>query len=123
MGEYNGIPALLRFTLLEAVLAKLPEGQIIYEPGCDRVDGKTLQNLFDECSTNSETGFLAEYWNNRNREGEGHLPPNQISTPFHFATTGPTFAPGGGITDFSARYESIFRPSQSGDVAFPFPTG
>lgn len=24
------------------------------------------------------------------------------------------------ITDFSARYESVFRPSQSGDVAFRF---
>lgn len=48
-GNYNGIPA-HTVTLLEAVRAKLPEGQIIYEPGCDRVDGKTLQSLFDECS-------------------------------------------------------------------------
>ena len=118
-GNYNGIPA-HTVTLLEAVRAKLPEGQIIYEPGCDRVDGKTLQSLFDECSINGKPGFLAEYWNNRNREGEV-VAIDQISTPFHFATTGATtFAPGVEITDFSARYESVFRPSQSGDVAFRF---
>ena len=118
-GNYNGIPA-HTVTLLEAVRAKLPEGQIIYEPGCDRVDGKTLQSLFDECSINGKPGFLAEYWNNRNREGEV-VAIDQISTPFHFATTGATtFAPGVEITNFSARYESVFRPSQSGDVAFRF---
>jgi len=118
-GNYNGIPA-HTVTLLEAVRAKLPEGQIIYEPGCDRTDGKTLQSLFDECSINGKPGFSAEYWNNRNREGEV-VATDQISTPFHFATTGATtFAPGVEITDFSARYESVFRPSQSGDVAFRF---
>ena len=118
-GNYNGIPA-HTVTLLEAVRAKLPEGQIIYEPGCDRVDGKTLQSLFDECSINGKPGFLAEYWNNRDREGEV-VTTDQISTPFHFATTGATtFAPGVEITNFSARYESVFRPSQSGDVAFRF---
>lgn len=118
-GNYNGIPA-HTVTLLEAVRAKLPEGQIIYEPGCDRVDGKTLQSLFDECSINGKPGFLAEYWNNRDREGEV-VATDQISTPFHFATTGATtFAPGVEITNFSARYESVFRPSQSGDVAFRF---
>ena len=84
------------------------------------MDGKTLQSLFDECSINGKPGFLAEYWNNRNREGEV-VATDQISTPFHFATTGATtFAPGVEITDFSARYESVFRPSQSGDVAFRF---
>ena len=118
-GNYNGIPA-HTVTLLEAVRAKLPEGQIIYEPGCDRVDGKTLQSLFDECSINGKPGFLAEYWNNRDREGEV-VATDQISTPFHFATTGATtFAPGVEITNFSARYESVFRPSQFGDVAFRF---
>ncbi len=32
-GNYNGIPA-HTVTLLEAVRAKLPEGQVMYEPGC-----------------------------------------------------------------------------------------
>ena len=31
-----------------------------------------------------------------------------------------SFAPGVEITSFSARYESVFRPSQSGDVVFRF---
>lgn len=118
-GNYNGIPA-HTVTLLEAVRAKLPEGQIIYEPGCDRTNRTALQSLFDECSINGKTGFAAEYWNNRNQEGDV-VATDQISTPFHFATTGATtFAPGVELTDFSARYESVFRPSKSGNIDFRF---
>jgi len=118
-GNYNGIPG-HTVTLLEAVRSKLPEGQVMYEPGCDRTSREALQSLFSECSINGKPGFSAEYWNNRTHEGEV-VATDQISTPFHFATTGATtFAPGVEITNFSARYESVFRPSQSGDVAFRF---
>ncbi len=79
------------------------------------------QSLFDECSINGKPGFLAEYWNNRNREGEV-VAIDQISTRSILQRQGATtfFAPGVEITNFSARYESVFRPSQSGDVAFRF---
>ncbi|SCH62644.1 xylan 1,4-beta-xylosidase [uncultured Bacteroides sp.] len=118
-GNYNGIPG-HTVTLLEAVRSKLPEGQVMYEPGCDRTSREALQSLFSECSINGKPGFSAEYWNNRTHEGEV-VATDQISTPFHFATTGATtFAPGVEITNFSARYESVFRPSQSGDVVFRF---
>lgn len=118
-GNYNGIPG-HTVTLLEAVRSKLPEGQVMYEPGCDRTSREALQSLFSECSINGKLGFSAEYWNNRICEGEV-VATDQISTPFHFATTGATtFAPGVEITNFSARYESVFRPSQSGGVAFRF---
>ena len=118
-GNYNGIPG-HTVTLLEAVRSKLPEGQVMYEPGCDRTSREALQSLFSECSINGNPGFSAEYWNNRICEGEV-VATDQISTPFHFTTTGATtFAPGVEITNFSARYESVFRPSQSGDVAFRF---
>lgn len=118
-GNYNGIPG-HTVTLLEAVRSKLPEGQVMYEPGCDRTSREALQSLFSECSINGKPGFSAEYWNNRTHEGEV-VATDQISTPSHFATTGATtFAPGVEITNFSARYESVFRPSQSGDVAFRF---
>lgn len=118
-GNYNGIPG-HTVTLLEAVRSKLPEGQVMYEPGCDRTSREALQSLFSECSINGKPGFSAEYWNNRICEGEV-VATDQISTPFHFTTTGATtFAPGVEITNFSARYESVFRPSQFGDVAFRF---
>ena len=118
-GNYNGIPG-HTVTLLEAVRSKLPEGQVMYEPGCDRTSREALQSLFSECSINGKPGFSAEYWNNRICEGEV-VATDQISTPFHFTTTGATtFAPGVEITNFSARYESVFRPSRSGDVAFRF---
>lgn len=118
-GNYNGIPV-HTVTLLEAVRTRLPEAQVMYEPGCDRTSGETLQSLFTECSINGKPGFSAMYWNNRDMEGKA-VATDQISTPFHFATTGATtFAPGVEITNFSARYESVFRPSQSGDVTFRF---
>ena len=48
---------------------------------------------------------------------------NYISTPFHFITTGATtFAAGINLQDFSASYESVFRPVKSEDIAFRFQT-
>ena len=93
-GNYNGIPG-HTVTLLEAVRSKLPEGQVRYEPGCDRTSREALQSLFSECSINGKPGFSAEYWNNRICEGEV-VATDQISTPFHFATTG-------GLLHFASR--------------------
>ena len=81
-GNYNGIPG-HTVTLLEAVRSKLPEGQVMYEPGCDRTSREALQSLFSECSINGKPGFSAEYWNNRTHEGEvvQTLPPSGASRP------------------------------------------
>ena len=43
----------------------------------------------------------------------------QVTTPFRFCTSGATvFAPGVNLTDFSATYNSVLTPEQSGEVVF-----
>ncbi len=116
-GNYNGFPT-HTVTLLEGIRAKLPETQIIYEPGCDHTTTQTLRSLFNECRINGKTGFAAEYWNNRKGEG-APVTQTSISTPFAFTTMGATtFAPGVHIRDFSGVYKTVFTPSQSGEVVF-----
>ena len=120
-GNYNGFPG-HTVTLLEGIRQYLPEAQIIYEPGCDLTSDVTLQSVFQQCSIDGKQGFSAKYWNNTKQEGDPDV-TTQISTPFHFITTGATaFAAGVNLTDFSASYESVFRPEKSEDIAFRFQT-
>lgn len=120
-GNYNGFPS-HTVTLLEGIRQYLPESQLIYEPGCDLTSDVTLQSVFQQCSIDGKQGFSAKYWNNTKQEGEPDV-TDQISTPFHFITTGATaFAAGVNLTDFSASYESVFRPGKSEEIAFRFQT-
>ena len=120
-GNYNGFPS-HTITLLEGIREYLPESQIIYEPGCDLTSDVTLQSVFQQCSMDGKQGFSAKYWNNTKQEGTPDV-TNHISTPFHFITTGATtFAAGINLQDFSASYESVFRPAKSEDIAFRFQT-
>lgn len=120
-GNYNGFPS-HTITLLEGIRKYLPESQIIYEPGCDLTSDVTLQSVFQQCSMDGKQGFSAKYWNNTKQEGTPDV-TNHISTPFHFITTGATtFAAGINLQDFSASYESVFRPAKSEDIAFRFQT-
>lgn len=118
-GNYNGFPG-HTVTLLEGMRQYLPESQLIYEPGCDLTSDVTLQSVFQQCSIDGKQGFSAKYWNNTKQEGEPDV-TTQISTPFHFITTGATaFAAGVNLTDFSASYESVFRPEKNEEIAFRF---
>ena len=120
-GNYNGFPS-HTITLLEGIREYLPESQIIYEPGCDLTSDVTLQSVFQQRSMDGKQGFSAKYWNNTKQEGTPDA-TNHISTPFHFITTGATtFAAGINLQDFSASYESVFRPVKSEDIAFRFQT-
>ncbi|MDE6173269.1 MAG: glycoside hydrolase family 3 C-terminal domain-containing protein, partial [Bacteroides sp.] len=120
-GNYNGFPEHTA-TLLEGLRQYLPESRLIYEPGCDLTSDVTLQSVFQQCSMDGKQGFSAKYWNNPKQEGEPDV-TTQITTPFHFITTGATaFAAGVNLTDFSASYESVFRPEKSEEIAFHFQT-
>lgn len=120
-GNYNGFPGHTA-TLLEGLRQYLPESRLIYEPGCDLTTDVTLQSVFQQCSMDGKQGFSAKYWNNPKQEGEPDVTA-QITTPFHFITTGATaFAAGVNLTDFSASYESVFRPEKSEEIAFHFQT-
>lgn len=120
-GNYNGFPS-HTVTLLEGIKQYVPEAQIIFEPGCDHTSDLTLQSVFQQCSMNGKNGFSAKYWNNPKQEGNPDV-LTHVSTPFHFITTGATtFAAGVNLSNFSASYEAVFRPTQTENISFRFQT-
>lgn len=118
-GNYNGMPG-HTVTLLEGVRKALSSGdKLIYEQGCGWVERTLIQSAFSRCATaDGKPGFSARYWNNVKRDGEPAV-TDRVTTPFHFCTSGATvFAPGVNLTDFSATYNSVFTPAESGEVVF-----
>ena len=118
-GNYNGMPP-HTVTILDGIRKALgSDDRLIYEQGCGWVERAQIQSVFNRCKTaDGKPGFTARYWNNVTRDGEP-VTTAQVTTPFHFSTSGATvFAPGVNLTDFSATYNSVFTPDQSGEVVF-----
>lgn len=116
-GNYNGMPP-RTVTILQGLRKALGADKVIYEKGCGWVDRTLIQSVFNWCKSADGPGFSAHYWNNVKRDGEPAVKA-QVTTPFHFCTSGATvFAPGVNLTDFSATYKSVFTPQQSGEVVF-----
>ena len=105
--------------ILEGVRKALgADDKLIYEQGCGWVDRSLIQSAFNLCKSADGPGFSARYRNNVTREGEP-VTTAQAATPFHFCTSGATgLAPGGNLTEFSATFNSVFTPEQSGEVVF-----
>ena len=116
-GNYNGTPA-HTVTILEGIRNKLPQTEVVYEKGCDYVDDQVMHSFFDQCSLDGKKGMKATFWNNRDMEGEPVL-VQQFADPLRLNTAGGTpFAAGVELNDFSARFETLFVPDRSGEVAF-----
>lgn len=117
-GNYNGMPP-RTVTILQGVQQALgADDKLIYEQGCGWVDRTLIQSAFSQCKSANGPGFSARYWNNVTRDGEPATTA-QITTPFNFCTSGATvFAPGVNLTDFSATYNSVLTPDQSGEIVF-----
>ena len=119
-GNYNGTPK-QTVTILEGIRSAMgKDDKLIYEQGCGLVERTLIRSVFDQCKSENGIGFAARYWNNTNYEGEP-VATAQLSTPFRLCTSGATvFAPGVNLTDFSAIYQSVFTPAESGDIVFDF---
>ena len=119
-GNYNGTPK-HTITLLEGIKSMLRSGDsLIYEKGCDLVEKTLFSSSFADCKMASQSGFNATYWNTPDFSGNPVV-ENLVTEPFRFCTSGATvFAPGVSLTNFSARYQSVFVPQQSGEVLFDF---
>lgn len=115
-GNYNGMPP-HTVTILDGVRRMLgADDRLIYEQGCPWVERTLIQSAFSQCRSDEGAGFTARYWNNLKREGEP-VTTAQVTTPFRFCTSGATvFAPGVNLTDFSATYNSVFTPKESGEI-------
>ena len=115
-GNYNGMPP-HTVTILDGVRNLLgADDKLIYEQGCPWVERTLIHSAFSQCKSADSPGFTARYWNNLTREGSP-VTTTQVTTPFRFCTSGATvFAPGVNLTDFSATYNSVFTPVQSGEI-------
>jgi beta-glucosidase len=114
-GNYNGEPR-STVTILDGIKSKVKPNRIICFNGCDLVNDKELLSYYDQCSIDGKKGFRATFWNNGNRSGN---PVTKIyhDQPIAVTTYGQhTFAPGVNLQGFSALYETVFRPKQSGKV-------
>lgn len=119
-GNYNGTPK-HTITLLEGIRSAMGENdKLIYEQGCSWVERSLIRSVFSQCTSKEGPGFSARYWNNKEYEGNA-VATAQLTTPFRLCTSGATvFAPGVNLTDFSAVYQSVFTPQETGEVIFNF---
>lgn len=84
--------------------------------GCDLVNDQTLESYLDQCSIDGKPGIKATFWNNPERQGE---PVSSLRTtqPINVTTYGlHTFGPGVNLEKFSAKYETVLTPKESGEI-------
>lgn len=118
-GNYNGTPA-HTINILDGIKAKVGADKVIYDNACDLVEDKVTESAFAECSINGKTGIKATYWNNRNFEGTSVI-TEQLTSPIALTTLGAhQFAQGVNLEDFSAKYETTYKPLSSGPIVFKF---
>lgn len=116
-GSYNGTPV-NTITILDGLKTKLPADKIVYDKGCDLVENTVIEPALGECSIDGKKGIKATYWNNREFKGEV-VATDQIVTPIQLTTFGQhEFGTGVHLENFSAKYETVYKPSQSGEIAF-----
>jgi beta-glucosidase len=116
-GNYNGRP-FSTVTILNGIKTKLPAEKIVYDEACDLTDETIIESCIGDCSVEGKTGIKATYWNNREFGGEV-VAIDQIDNPIKLTTAGQhEFSRGVHPTDFSAKYETVYKPSQSGEIAF-----
>ena len=116
-GNYHGTP-FKTITILDGITNKVGKNKVTYFKGCDLVNDKVLTSLYSQCSIDGKPGVKGTFWNNRRSEGDP-VEVTYTSQPLNVSTYGGyTFSPKTNLTDFSAKYETVFRPTESGEVMF-----
>jgi beta-glucosidase len=116
-GNYNGRP-FNTVTILRGLKTKLPAEKIVYDKACDLRDDMIIESCISGCSIDGRPGIKATYWNNREFTGQVAA-TEQIVNPIKLTTAGQhEFSPGVHLKNFSAKYETVYRPSQSGEIVF-----
>ena len=112
-GNYNGTPN-HTVTILDGIKAK--QKKLFYAPGCDLTYDKVLESLLgSQCSFEGKKGMKGTFWNNRQMEGKP-VTTQYYTQPLAVTTFGMhNFAPGVQLEDFSAKYETVFAPSEPGE--------
>jgi len=116
-GNYNGTPV-NTITILEGIRSVIPGKKVFYNSACGLVDTMVTENAFTQCSIDGKTGLKATYWNNRNFDGTPVI-TQQMTSPIQLSTFGQhEFAPGVHLDNFSAIYQTNFKPAESGEITF-----
>jgi beta-glucosidase len=112
-GNYNGTPN-HTVTILDGIKAKTKK--LFYDAGCDLTYDKVMECLMaSQCSFEGKKGMKGTFWNNRRMEGKP-VTTQYYTTPLAVTTFGMhNFAPGVQLEDFSAKYETVFTPKESGE--------
>ena len=112
-GNYNGMPN-HTVTILDGVKAK--QKNLFYTKGCDLTYDQVMDcQLATQCAVGGKKGLKGTFWNNTTMEGKP-VTTQYYTTPLAVTTAGMhNFAPGVQIEDFSAKYETVFTPKESGE--------
>ena len=112
-GNYNGMPN-HTITILDGLKAK--QKKLFYHAGCDLTYDKIMDCLLpSQCAMDGKKGLKGTFWNNTEMEGKP-VTTQYYTTPLAVTTAGMhVFAPGVKIEDFSAKYETVFTPKESGE--------
>lgn len=112
--NYNGTPR-RTITLLGGIKEKV--GNVTYAKTCDWLSNTSYESKFNWLYTpDNKRGMAATYYNNTELNGE--IAATQVYTsPVNRDAGGNTvFEPGVNLTDFTARFESVLRPEESGEM-------
>ena len=112
-GNYNGTPN-HTVTILEGINGK--QKNITWFDGCDLTYDKTMDCLLaTECSIGGKKGLRGTLWNNMEMQGKADA-IQYYTTPLAVTTAGMhVFAPNIRIENFSAKYETVFKPKSAGE--------
>jgi beta-glucosidase len=116
-GNYNGTP-INTITILDGIKSKVAEKNIVYDRACDLTDKTYVETVIGQSSFDGKPGIKASYWNNRESTGDV-VSTVQITNAIQLTTDGAhEFAPGVHLDNFSGRYETNYKPSESGEIVF-----
>ena len=112
-GNYNGTPN-HTITILDGIKTK--QRKLLHITGCDLTYDKVMECLLPTlCSIDGKRGLRGTFWNNTEMSGKS-VSTQYYTTPLAVTTAGMhVFAPGVKTEDFSAKYETFFTPTQSGE--------
>jgi len=114
-GNYNGTPV-QTITILDGIKSKLSPANIIYDKGCDLFENMITDNILPQCSIDGKKGIKASYWNNKNYEGNA-VATDYYTDPLKLTTSDRhTFSQGVSTDNFSAKYETVYKPEESGEI-------
>ncbi len=115
-GNYTGY-ATKTINILEGIKSLATD--VKYIEGCGFTRNEQLVSRFGNFRTaDGSKGMTATYWNNIDMKGEPSATA-LCSTPLNFSNGGATvFAPGVNLTNFTARYEGVYKATKTEKLLF-----